>query len=428
MADDEVLRGTLSHSRDARVTQPFHALEGDWRSRMETRTVVGLVAALVCAGLAASILGARGDGTRPLIPSKPADVPQIDLPPPPPALAPAPQAVTEVPKTQTPATETPPERGVQPSSIAALIADLRREVEPGFWGHTQGASLQAKGNTVIARATPDVLDAVGAWLDARRAPRDPERERTSGDPAAAEELRAVLRGMLDRQVRLDGAARLLRDDPNAALQLLAQVEKEEPDNARAKALRVLAEDRNGGLAESAALPPRRGSLAEWLLLWPSVNTYARLNELREKAGPAGAVKLGLELAEVLRRGSVTVKVQGVPLWVAVRRLQVEALVEITLDPEVGARLETQTVTLDEVARSLDTVLDSLVAQLPAGHRWAANQRSIEITLRADAAELPLRNRYFDVRDLLGAPSAAPAPAQPGAAPPMPPTYTEPPQK
>lgn len=395
---------------------------------METRTAVGLVAALVCGGLAAYILGARGDGTRTLIPSKPADLPQIDLPPPPPALAPAPQAVTEVREAPPPATATAPEREAPSLSIDALLADLRREVEPGFWGHTQGASLQAKGNTVIARATPDVLDAVGAWLDARRAPRDLERERTRGDPAAAEELRGVMRGMLDRHVRLDGAARLLRDDPNAALQLLAQVEKEEPDNGRAKALRVMAEDRNGGLAESVALPPRRGSLAEWLLRWPSVTTYARLNELREKAGHAGAVKLGVELADVLKRGSVAVKVRDVPLWVAVRRLQVEALVEITLDPEVGARLETQTVTLDEVARSLDAVLDSLVAQLPAGHRWAANQRSIEITLRADAAELPLRNRYFDVRDLLGLSSAAPAPAQPGAAPPMPPTYTEPSQK
>ena len=387
MEGDGVVRGTLhdedgtepfgrGDSHDARVTQRLHARVDTRRSSMATRMVVVLVSALVCGGAAAYILGARGDRTQPLVPSGPEGPPQVDLPLPPSALAPAPQAGIGMPKTPTPASETQPKREVPPPSIAALIADLRREVEPGFWGHTQGASLQAKGNTVIARATPDVLDAVGAWLDARRAPRDPERERTRGDPAAVEELRGVLRGMLDRQVRLDGAARLLHDDPAAALQLLAQVEKEEPDNGRAKALRLMAEDRNGGLAGNAALPPRRGSLAEWLLLWPSVITYARVNELREKAGHAGAVKLGFELAEVLRRGSVTVKVEGVPLWVAVRRLQVEALVEITLDPEVGARLETQTVTLDEVARSLDTVLDSLLAQLPAGHRWTANQRSL----------------------------------------------------
>ena len=375
--------------------------------------------------MAAYILVPRGAPTPvgPRVTSTPATPPPVDSPAPTAALAPAPKPI-EVKETPTPTAETAPKPETSPQSIDALLADMRREVEPGFWANTPGASLQTKGSIVMARATPDVLDAVGAWLAARRA-RDPEPKQAPGDPAAAEDLRGVMRGMLDRQVRLEAAARLVRVDPHAALEMLAQVEKEEPDNSALKALRLVAANPRDG---NAVLPPRQGPLERWLLLWPSVSTYARLSELRQKAGHAAAVKTGGELLDLLRRGSLTVKLDGEPLWVAVRRLQIEALVEITLDPEVGSMLEAKSVTLDEVARSLDVVLDALLAQLPAGLRWAANPLSIEITLRADAAEPPLRIRYFDVRDLLGLPSAAPEPAQPGVAPPMPPLYTEPSSK
>lgn len=397
---------------------------------MSTRAVVGLLAVLICAALAAYILVPWGAPTPvgPRVTSVLATPPPVDSPAPTTMLAPAPKRI-EVKETPTPTVETAPKPETSPLPIEALIADLRRDVEPGFWGHAQGATLDGRGCIVIARATPDVLDAVGTWLDARRARLDPERGQASGDPAAAEDLRGVMRGMLDRQVRLDGAARLVRVDRRAALELLAQVEKEEPDNDALEALRLVAADPRAG---DVALPPRRGSLWEWLLRWPSASTRARVSELRRKAGHAAAVKTGHELTRLLRRGSLTVKLDGEPLWVAVRRLQIEALVEITLDPEVASMLEAKSVTLDEVARSLDVVLDALLAQLPADLRWAADPFSIEITLRADAradaAEPPLRTWYFDVRDLLGLPSAAREPAQPGAAPPMPPLYTEPSSK
>jgi hypothetical protein len=217
---------------------------------------------------------------------------------------------------------------------------------------------------------------------------------------------------------------MLRSDPNAALQLVAEVERVEPDNDAAKALRLLATNSGDGFAGFGAVPPRSGPHADWLLRWPSAATWARLNELRTKAGKAGDMRFGLELDELLRRGALTIRLDGVPLWVAIRRLQIEALVEIALAPDVGLELETQTVSLQAVGRSLEFVLDALLAQVPAGYRWVATRRSIAIVRDGDTVEAAVRLRYFDVGDVLGMPSAAPGPREPGEVP-MPPAYTEP---
>ena len=265
---------------------------------------------------------------------------------------------------------TAPERGPTPAgsplTIESLVADVRREVEPGFWDHTPGATLEAKNGILIVRATSDVLDAVGSKLDALRTPGGAEPEQEPGDPVAAEELRALMRRMVDLHFRLDSAAHLLSADPDAALRLLDEVEGTEPDNAGVKAIRHQAASAQGERAGGLPMPPRMGRLGDWLLCWPSAATHQRLSELREEAGPAGELKLGLERDELLKRGSLTVAFESVPLWVAIRRVQVEALADITLAPGLAAELETQIVSLDVVARSLEVVLDALARNCPRG--------------------------------------------------------------
>ena len=116
-------------------------------------------------------------------------------------------------------------------------------------------------------------------------------------------------------------------DPRAATALLERVEKDEPDNPRAKTLRQELADPGSQRARVRGLPPRGGDLERWLLMWPSAATHTRLTELRAKAGRAGRMKRGAERDELLRRGAVTIRVDRVPLWVALRRIQIEALVD-----------------------------------------------------------------------------------------------------
>jgi hypothetical protein len=134
--------------------------------------------------------------------------------------------------------------------------------------------------------------------------------------------------------------------------------------------------------------------------WRSPATWARVGELRTRAGAAAKPPSGAALADLLRRGSVTLRAEDVPLWVALRRLQIETFAEIALVPTLVPALEAVPVRLDAVSRPLGTLLDDLVAQVPGGLRWEATRSGIVLTRDGDAAEATLRVHYFDVRDLL----------------------------
>jgi hypothetical protein len=299
-----------------------------------------------------------------------------------------------------------------------LAQQIRREVEPQFWSRAPGATLEARNGIVIARASPNVLQAIADWLEARRKGTRPEEASavTPEDPAAAEELRALLRAMLDRHLRLETAVGLLRKDPVETRILLDGLEAEEPDNVAVRTLRRAAAAVDGDRVEEAPLPPRWGPIRTWRLHWTSAATHARLSELVERAGPAANARVGEAIEEVLRRGHMTVRVRGVPAWVAVRAIEIESGVEVSVARDLASEIESTPVTLDEVARSLDVILDALVAQLPADIRWVAEPSRVSIVRGEAPPEQPLRTTFFDVRDLFAPPDGASAPASPAEAP------------
>lgn len=331
--------------------------------------------------------------------------------------------------------------------MRTLVADIRRDVAPEWWGaHPELATLEGRNGIVIARAPPDVLDAIGRYLDARRAGAldgevmPPQLEAHLLD-AARGALRPILLGIFEREQKIGRAVVAWeKGDLSAAQAMATEVLSQEPDNDYAQV--ILRGTANA--AESQAPDGRtqkdfdrtrmrfqdarrQQTLDTWIMCWPSVRTWKAVQSVLKKAGASEFRKLAPDFDLLLNRGSVTLEMGDASLHDAVRRLQIETLADIRLSRNVveeGAQIRVQN--FREEARSLRWVLEELVGSLPEGWTWYAARQHVSLTRTgSDQDTKPeTRVRYFDVKDILAPGTRPPVnSAEPeSGSPPVPPVY------
>lgn len=333
------------------------------------------------------------------------------------------------------------------SAMRDLLADIRRNVAPEWWAlYPEHATLEARNRILIARAPPDVLDAIASYLDARRRehplglaePPPPDADVLA---AARPELQSVLRGILERERQIAVAlAAWEAGDRVTARAVAEQVLAAEPDNDYARAILadvagVAGPERNEAEAVAgreklrARIQDARQAqtLSTWFMRWPSVLTWKQIQAGLAKAAAGEVRRLAPDIGALLEQGSVSLEVADARLRDVVRALQIETLADIRLSDSVAeeaGRLRIQGFT--EQARSLRWILDALVARLPEGWAWYVARQQVVLT-RTDG-DHPIvpetRLRYFDVMDLLepgGTDLVEPRPPGSGP-PPAPPAY------
>lgn len=332
-------------------------------------------------------------------------------------------------------------------SMRNLLASIRRDVAPDWWrARPDLAALEGRNGVVIARAPRDVLDAIARYLDARRtgapgAPWEPARADVRAVDAARAALRPILRGILEREKKLDLAFAAWGEGRFEEAQATAEeVLAEEPDNVFAEEIRRGATKGTDGAASGSTegdvertcswFEDARGeeAIEAWLMRWPSVRTWQAVKAVFAKWGVAGLGELAPDLDALLDRGSVTLEIHDESLWDAVRRLQIETLADIRL-PE-GVAEEARRIRIRgfrEVARPLRKLLEDLAMRLPEGWTWYAARRHVVLTRMGVGVRPRAYIRYFDVKDILwpgsGPPGrpASPPPPESGK-PPVPPVY------
>jgi hypothetical protein len=314
----------------------------------------------------------------------------------PPPVAPALQgtAPPATPPVEAPRVAAPPaaeSAGPTARSVESLVEEIRARVEPAYWQRTPNAVMEARNGVIIARASPDVLDAVQAYLVEERRRLAPDDvvvdEDPPPDPVASEELRALLRAMLDRQLEWTDVSDRLASDRDAA---------------RRSAEVVIPADDAASRGPRLKRTPRHGTLLDWIRGWPVSATTNRASELAARAGYAPIA--GAARDDALRRGSISFRMDGAPLWAVLRRIQIESFADVVVASGLEALTERGMPATEVVGRPLQTVLDDLLRALPSGHRWTVEPSRIVLTSDAvHTTAAPPRLRYFDVRDLLEPP-------------------------
>jgi hypothetical protein len=332
-------------------------------------------------------------------------------------------------------------------AMRVLLADIRRDVAPEWWGEQPDvAALEGRNGVVIARAPPDVLDGIGSYLDARRKgdPRgmeEPALEDQRAVDAARLAVRSILREMFEREQKIALAIAAWEKGQVAQAHALAQeVLVEESDNEYARAIASGTAAATASRTAGDTVPEelrrirrrvhearREPLLDAWVLRWPSARTWKALTSAFAEAGVSRFPWLAPELDALLDRGNVTVEIADASLEEAVRRLQIETFAGIRLSSGLAA--EARRLRLEdfrEESRPLGKILDELVRRLPEGWTWYAARTDVVLTRTgSEAVDRPhVRLRYFDVKDLLAPGSTPPVSSpqpEPGT-PPMPPVY------
>jgi hypothetical protein len=329
-------------------------------------------------------------------------------------------------------------------AMRALIADIRRDVAPEWWGvYPTLGTLEGLHGILIARAPADVLDALARYLDARRqgdasGQEEPPPPDESSLEAMRAALRPLLRGILRREHEIGASLQAWEQGRLADAQSMAEaVLVEEPDNLLATTIRkatvASVEGTSPGASTARELErtraryrelERQHTLQDWVMRWPSRGTWKALAAVRKRAKPAFWSALAPDLDEMLDRGGVTIELSDASLYEAVRRIQIETFADVRLARDVEepqGRL--QFVGVQAEARSLRWILDELVGSLPEGWTWVLGREQVVLTRagHATASQPETRLRYFDVKDLL-VPGTPPSELQVVGGPRTPPVY------
>lgn len=318
------------------------------------------------------------------------------------------------------------------SPIGMLIQRIQREVEPAAWKPPGEAKMKHQGGrNLVVRAARPVQEGITEFLDglrdddAREALREagvppaPESADAEARAAGEEDLRRLLRGMLDQWKRLEGALRARSDSRIAdALRLIDEVLVNEPDHAAAVEYRKLLLDPppsstlvdldvgHGGLeplrGPYVAIERRIEGLAPgripyWALVWPSPTTFKALDRARTRAGMERWTFTGAERERRLQLRAPIVRLEGLTLSEALQRLAVEALIDLGTDWDVWPR----DATLPRPApadATLGALLHAIAAAVGPNVRVRSYRTVIELTPEGQVPHLEVR--VFNVDDLL----------------------------
>jgi hypothetical protein len=341
---------------------------------------------------------------------------------------------------------TPPEgeRSGLAEAGEALLAAIRRNAAPDFWADPPGdATLAQRNGVVIARASSDVHDAIGEYLEERRhaaldaaLPTGPSPDRTSTEEetrAAVRALRAGAGDLLRRDRELGAIVRaLLGDDPEQATSLLDAYLVREPESELAASWKeALLEHPEratsiGVAAREVQARWRRATrVDEWLWQVPAPRAFASIAGPLDRLGRDRLRCRGDALRELLERGSITVETEHASVYEILREIQIQTFVQIVYRPADAWNLDRRTVPrFSVVGRTLREVMDRVVETAAPDQdlTWTANPRCLVLRPAGDQAP-PMLLRFYDVRDLLADPQHPASGTEPSAAgPPIPPTY------